>query len=404
MIKLGKIYIESSGIDSSRLVAPIRIDNGCILKLWFEVKSLYSQYLCYERSDAFIVGIMNYAMKHQHDIYFETPISEELFYNLDKELIDVLCKTGKTYYRTKLIGSISNEKLQKANAVATGISCGVDSFFTLSNHFEDELSSYKITHLTFNNVGSHGEGDVAKKLYLDRLKRSRKFAKEYSLPLIESNSNIHDVISQNHYLTHTYTSMFAVLCLQKLYSKYFYSSSVELKDFSFKKSDIISPGHYESFLLKSFSINDLLIYSEGTNASRLDKTEKIATFPPSYNYLNVCIPKNENCGKCEKCMRTLLGLEAVDALDSYNNVFDIKAYKKNKSYNYAHLYKYKLLGKEDYLSIYPKLKKQIHIYHKGYGFYLLVKYYIAKFCMSIARILPSNTQVMLKKIYRKYRD
>ena len=70
-----------------------------------------------------------------------------------------------------------------------------------------------------------GEGDEALALYNQRVERPREFAQEYGYKLVESNSNLMDVVKQNHFKTHTYSSMFAVYCLQKLYSIYFYASS-----------------------------------------------------------------------------------------------------------------------------------------------------------------------------------
>lgn len=402
MIEIGRITIEELSEKKVRLVAPIRIDKGTLQTIWFEVKQEYKNYLCSERSDAFIVGVLNYAMRNGHDIVFETPISSDLFYNLNVELIDVLCKTGESYYRTTLLGPISQSKLSRGKAVGTGISCGVDSFFSIANHINDDIESYKITHLTFNNVGSHGEGEKATELYNQRVQRSRNFAKEYNIPLIESNSNIYDVIKQNHYMTHTYTSCFAILCLQKLYSKYYYSSSIELKDLSFKDSDKISPGHYEKVLLSSFSVNGVEIYSEGANASRFEKTYLVSSYSPSYKYLNVCIPENENCGKCEKCMRTLLGLEAVGALEKYRLVFNIDEYLSHKNYNYAFLFKYTLKKKEDYLSIYSRLKSRINTIHKIYAVYLLCLDLVFSVGAKLVSFLPENARNKIAKLYHKY--
>lgn len=44
-----------------------------------------------------------------------------------------------------------------------------------------------------------------------------KIAKELGYEIIFGDSNAMDVVRQNHYLTHTYSSMFAVFCLQKLF-------------------------------------------------------------------------------------------------------------------------------------------------------------------------------------------
>lgn len=37
-------------------------------KIWFKVEKKYEEYLCYERSDAFVIAVLNYAMRNKHDI------------------------------------------------------------------------------------------------------------------------------------------------------------------------------------------------------------------------------------------------------------------------------------------------------------------------------------------------
>ena len=53
MIRVGTPYIETKEC-VSRLCANINIDGDSNV-LWIEVQDVYSQYLCYERSDAFVL-------------------------------------------------------------------------------------------------------------------------------------------------------------------------------------------------------------------------------------------------------------------------------------------------------------------------------------------------------------
>lgn len=70
------------------------------------------------------------------------------------------------------------------------------------------------------------------------------------MDLIELNSNIKSTFKQNHLLSHTYTSMFSVFCLQKLFSIYYYASGHTINDFTIKDTDIIDPANYDFFLLQ----------------------------------------------------------------------------------------------------------------------------------------------------------
>lgn len=340
----------------------ITINNNRSL-LWFSVDEKYKDYLCYERSDAYVIAILNYAMRNNHDIVCEAPISEDLYYNIDKYLIDALCKYNKNFYRTKITAPVASDALPNAGAVGTGISCGVDSLHALASQTNLKFKRHNITHLCFNNVGSHGEGKKAEQLFAARIENPKKFAEEYGYDFILSNSNLMEVIPQNHYKTHTYSSMFPVYCLQKLYHIYYYASAgYSYKDFHLEDIPIDCCGSYEMLSLPIFSTHQLRIYSEGEGMDRMDKLKDIVKFSPSYKYLNVCLEKGDNCGKCEKCIRTMLGLYALDKLDLYNEVFDVNYFKKHKNWYLKELVYYRFSGKHDYYQIYKYLKKEIPFY------------------------------------------
>lgn len=360
MIKITQPYVlleENSAI----LESYIYIDNEKH-KVWFKVDINFKDFLCYERSDAFVIAVLNFAMRYNHDIECEAPISEELFYNLDKYFIDALKQSNKHFYRTKIFAEISTEYLPCAGAVGTGISCGVDSLHSIASQTELKFIRHNITHLTFNNVGSHGEGNIAEKLYKERIEQSKKFAEEYGFVFVASNSNLADVIKQSHFKTHTYSSMFPVYCLQKLFSIFYYASGgYRYNEYTLIDSQNICSGAYENFSLPLFSIKNLRIYSEGEGMTRMTKLKHISDFKPSYKYLNVCLKTKKNCGKCEKCIRTLLGLDAIGVLEKYKEVFDVEYYYKNKQWYLKQMLLQIANNKHDYFEIYPFIKKQIYL-------------------------------------------
>lgn len=358
MIKIEKPFIVS---DSSfaTLQAYISIDENRQL-IWFRVEKKLEQYLCDERADAFVIAVLNYAMRNGHDIISDAPISEDLYYNIDTYLIDGLTEYNPSFYRTKISAPVASEQLPCAGAVGTGISCGVDSLHALAKESSTKFKKHNITHLTFNNVGSHGEGENARKLYNERLEMPKRFADEYGYEFVASDSNLMDVIEQSHFKTHTYSSLFAVYCLQKLFSIYYYASGgYKYHDFTLIDYPNICCGSYEVLSLPLFSTHSLRVYSEGENKSRLQKLKVVSDYQPSYKYLNVCLAEHNNCGVCEKCVRTLLGLDALQVLDRYREVFDIEYYKKNKKW-YLQQMLYRLAEKKhDYFEMYPFFKKQI---------------------------------------------
>lgn len=345
----------------ARLQAEFNIDGKSSL-IWFKVDKQYKNYLCYEHSDAFIIGVLNYAMKNNHDIVSKAPISEELYYQITTYLIDALYKGSNRLHKTEIIADIDNSKLKSANAVGTGMSCGVDSFHAILNHTNSKFKNHNITHLAFNNVGSHGRGTKAIQLYIARKNLAKKFAKNYNYEFIESNSNIHEKIIQSHILSHTYSSCFAIYALKKLYSIYYYSSGRSFFEFDLKNNENKDCAYYELLSLNMFSTSTLKIFSEGATSSRLEKIKKISTYPPSYKYLNVCTESFKNCNKCVKCTKTLLALDLVGKLDCYKTVFDIDYYKNNKPYYNSELVCYALMKDIFFLELFPYFKKRILIF------------------------------------------
>jgi len=358
MIIIGKIHKKVSG-EYAVLTCPLTIDDET-KELWFKVSSKYADYLCCERADAYLVACLHYAMSNGHDIKAENPISELLLFNLRTYLIPALIENNPDFHCPKIIAAVATEKLPNAGAVGTGISCGVDSLHALATKYATEYKHLNVTHLTFNNVGSHGEGEKAQKLYESRLKRPERFAKEYGFEFVASNSNLMDVIKQSHFKTHTYSSMFPVLCLQKLYSVYFYASGgYKFNEFNLHHSSSSSSGSYELLSLQCFSTDVCRIMSDGMGLTRLMKLEEVVNYPPSYKYLNVCLKEGDNCSRCEKCVRTLLGIDVLGALDKYTHVFDIEYYKSHRMWYIQQLLYRMKDRKHDYFEMYPYFRHEV---------------------------------------------
>lgn len=334
--------------------------NGIKKKIWFKVNDEYGKYLCDERNDAYLIACLNYAMRNGHDIVSRHPVTETLLYNIETYLIPALIENNPNFHEVKIESQISNEILPSAGGIGTGISCGVDSLNALASHSNSEFPNHNITHLTFNNVGSHGEGKKARELYKSRIERPKKFAEEYGFKFVASDSNLMDVVEQNHFKTHTYSSMFPVFCLQKLYSIYYYASGgYKFNEFNLKDLPHLCCGSYELLSLNVFSTPQIKINSEGMGITRLTKLKNVIKYKPSNKYLNVCLDDGDNCGVCEKCVRTLLGLDALGALKSFNEVFDINYYKEHKSW-YLQQMMYRIKDKKhDYFEMYPYFKNEI---------------------------------------------
>ena len=361
MITLKKQYITTTG-DKARLNFDFLID-GKESNIWYEVESEYAQYLCTERCDAFVIGLLNWAMKNNHDIVTDIPISEALHYGITEHFIPSLVRHDKHLHLIKIVAPIESKLLENAGGIGTGISCGIDSFYSITKNTTSAYKGMHLTHLCIFNVGSFGleQHELRNKVY----SRAVEVAKELGLPLIITNSNIANVLKQNHMYTHSYSSMFAVYCMQKLWKMYYYGSTgMDYNCFSLVNSSKNYAGIYDLLTLNCFSNLNLKLISQGGGQTRFEKTQEIAKFPLARKFLHVCTDEGINCNVCSKCMRTILSLYALNELENFSQVFDIKYFKENKNKYYFYLCD-TYNKKDKFMSdIYSVLKKEIPLWIK----------------------------------------
>lgn len=296
--------------------------------LWFETSKKYGPYMTTERSDAFLVGLLWPALKHGQDVRVIGTLSEKLFYSLNHHLIPLIAQM----YGYKPIkvncDNLDFKPLPNAGAVGTGLSCGIDSLITVCLHQKNDIPPhYKITHFTYFNVGSNhltGSGRLMQRKFQGRLAISSACAAELGKELIVVDSNLSDIMKMSFVTTHTLRSISAVLLFQKLFHVYYYASSIHTLQLQLNEFSI--SGEYDVIILPLLSTENVTFYSGGSNYTRVQKTQMVADFAPSYKYLNVCIHHINNCGKCMKCKRTLLTLDILGAIHKYENVFNLQAF------------------------------------------------------------------------------
>ena len=167
MIKIGKPIIETY---QDRVVLKAFIqDEGEQLNewLWYAVEPEYGHYLCDEVADAFVLPMILPATRSHQDIQVEGSMSERLLYNLQNSVLYAASRTTP-YFKSYDINSqgycphikCGNPVVvdYHGKGVGTGCSLGVDSFMVLLQHYLEPHcpAGYKLTHLTFFNVGAMG--------------------------------------------------------------------------------------------------------------------------------------------------------------------------------------------------------------------------------------------------------
>ena len=313
-------------------------------------------YLCDSRSDAFVVALLWYALMTGADIEYEAPISEQLYFGITELLIPAVCKNCSIIH---LHGPVSNQRIENANGVGTGMSCGIDSLYSLKKYTAQNLpDDYKLTHLAYFNMGAifHPNRDTKKvyelkefyevtdKMSIEKMNNALHVGEIKGLPLIYVESNLDkDYYRGGYGYTGVYRNCACVLAVQKLFSKYYCSSAgwPEFFDLSLTEGS----EHYETLLCNAFSTESLqFIISD--YATRLEKTIALADDQLAMEYLDVCFNFN-NCGTCDKCYRTLVTLDVLGKIESFSNVFDINAFKANRDSAYLWLLRTKDSSRTD---------------------------------------------------------
>lgn len=331
MLKINKPEIKVEG--STAYLKCLVESNQKTDYLWYAVDAAYTEHLVDERADGFLLALLPYAMKHGEDIEVLCPISERLHYNIKHYVTTILHHISPQYSQCEIAAAkLDSGQLFSTNEnVATGISGGIDSFCVVADHHYDESiqPSYKLTHLLYNNVGSHGRG--GKELFNARFQKIHTISNEIGLPIIRVDSNVREFTDIRYQTCHSIVNASSPLILQKLFGKFLYASGLSYPDcFVGETNDI---AYADPSLVHLLSTENLQSISTGSQYTRTKKTDIISELPATYKYLDVCVSnthQNGNCSTCRKCFRTLFTLELLGKIERYKDVFDLEKYQASK--------------------------------------------------------------------------
>jgi hypothetical protein len=323
-----------------RLISDIKTDND-EFSLWYEVEEKYAQYLVTERCDPFVLVLLPWIMmkanKIQQKVILECEgrISAKLLHQLSHYYIPVLSGAIPYYSAIQVNAEEDVRKLPCAEAVGTGISCGVDSSYTIAKYKDNPLQTYRLTHVVYNNIGTYGGFQSEAEIKLQD--KTRQIAQDTGLEYIIMTSNV-CLTLYNAAHAPIVPAVFhsVVLALQKLFSIYYYSSAFVAKDFNLNEADA---AYYDLLNVHCFSTENTLFYSSGIELTRLKKLDYIADISFVQDNLFVCLNTNKgyNCGNCAKCTRTMAELEILGKLNKFGKVFDVDAFRKNEGYHWGYV-------------------------------------------------------------------
>ena len=330
MIEIGNPRISSVG-DRKRLGAEVVVD-GVSHELWFEVEEKYGKYLCAERSDAFVLAMLQYAFRLGHDVKTETPMTDRLYEQLTDQFLPAFNKINGL--NTRIIAKTAPEVEHPSDGhkTGTGLSCGVDSLHVYATHPEVDMACVWSTGVVAEGGATFDE--VAEQVAAIQ-KRAEAFAEHVRLPLLKGWTNFDRAFMpgvQWDGMT-TNGNLFCIFAIQKLWRCYYVASDCDIENFHFKVGSISGdPARYEYFLFPFVSLGRIQVRMDGAAHKRIEKVGDLVKYEPAKRYLNVCWRTNENhrngTNDCPKCMRTLLDLDAFGAVDDFKDVFDVDYFHK----------------------------------------------------------------------------
>lgn len=295
----------------------------------------WHKYAVTDRLDAFLWGVLPYAMRHGHDIKCKDKVSGKFLYNLNTQYIQTLSKYDTTLYNTRINADVIDEDIVSQGAVATGVSCGVDCLYTIIENYKSKYSKdVSLTHLLNFNEGAFGgnyysanRAFVVKKLHA----KEQALADDLGLPVINLSTNLESLLKIPVDQFIVYAMGIMTMSISKLIGKYLYSSSGgDYGDFSVKSISNRDVSYADLLSLHCMSHGATFFYSAGGAKTRFEKFKFISNHSLTKKHLFSCLNQDFNCGVCIKCMRNLLTIDALDLLDEYEDVYDIQDYKERR--------------------------------------------------------------------------
>lgn len=355
------INIQSINIESNTVIAKLLFDD-VEETISTTISKGYINYVVTDRIDAYVWGLLHFAMNYGADIVSELPISDELYYNLTKHYIPTVSAARDNLKSISINAPLVACIDSTCEIAGTGISCGVDSLYTIKTHTYDDIpESHRINTLAFFNAGSSMKGGdtLRTPLVQGRLELAEKFAKEYGFKFLFIETDIHLLINRytgyDHVQYHTMMMLFCTYHLQSVIGKYYYSSGYTYNEFNFGEG----PASYDLFNFFNASIGKIKFYSTGAEVCRLEKTKALIDYEPAHKFLNVCVEGVKNDSTCFKCVRTMLTLDGLKALDNFNNVFNVLMYRKNRFWYLKELYTLAVFKNDNYMKeIFPLFKDE----------------------------------------------
>ena len=334
-------------------------DDNCYKELFYAVENCYEKVL---RTDSapFLLWAVLIAIKEKEDLTIEGDCDSRLLYGIEKILFPAFEEMG--FGRIPIIKAknvVEYKQEVPAVGVATGLSGGIDSFYTVVSNLDGAI---KLTHLV-QFFSDRRKKDIEETVSLNSTKELDVWndnIKEYlRLPIIKVFSNFNEYCNFPFDKIHAFCNVSHALLLNGAIKTYLYSTGFSMEEI---KLDFSDTSHYELLICQVVNSSCFEMVSYLPVVSRMEKTISVAKSEIAQKYLHVCVRREigeGNCTECFKCKRTLTTLDVIGKINLFANVFDLSLYKKNKRKTWGELLYRKRIMKDPFAKeIVNESKKQ----------------------------------------------
>jgi hypothetical protein len=210
---------------------------------------------------------------------------------------------------------------------------GVDSFYSLKQLIDQGIRPDYLLNVSAGGHKTLGAQQT-------RTHNVGRVADQLDMPLLQIDTNFHDVFRMDHSYCAAIRNISASLALYPEVSTFYYSSASNFQTASFESAQLYRGLHYvEQYAIPYILPPGARIIMVGLNATRIEKTKAIAEWPLSHANLDVCVNARYqaqrspgqplNCGKCTKCARTILTLQHFGLLDRFEAQFDLSTFRSS---------------------------------------------------------------------------
>ncbi|MBX9034603.1 hypothetical protein [Gordonibacter massiliensis (ex Traore et al. 2017)] len=285
------------------------------------------------------------------DIVCEAPITEDIYFQMVRYYMPVLSRSIAPFHEIEVQAPLAPPIACITQGVGAGISCGVDSFYTVMKMKEEPIEKFRLTFLLFANVNALTiELDTSQRIFESKASRYSKVADKLGLDFVSVNTNYlvfhHELLEKGvTAISSSCKTCSCVFAIQKMIDTYYYSSSDSLDKFLLSEHD---PTRYDLFTLKELATDTIRFYSSGVEElTRMGKLKDIKKFDVVRE--NLCVCAGDNCGQCAKCLRTQAELYALGALDEFRGVFDVQDFCDHLATRLGKLFSYPSERKDGYV-------------------------------------------------------